>query len=340
MQKKIILGVQKTANIYKSIIQNLELYGFEVHTICFSDDSFQYKNFQQRFVNLIRKVFLNDKHYKNTLKFKGFEKEVLHKINQIKGQVDYTLIIRADIYPKKILQLLKEKSKMFTAYQWDGLSRYPAIYDYIPMFDRFFVFEKKDLLYKNNLLLPTINFYFDYDTNFIKNEDCSSDVFFIGAFFQSRMASIIKFVNKATEIGLKLDFYIRYSQKDLVDKYAHKNINYIDESINYKDSIRQLKKSKIIVDFLNDSHEGLSLRVLESLLYSKKIITTNHTVKKYDFYHPNNMFIWDGEKMEGFEEFIDMPYVKIDEDIRLKYGFKNWINYILDIPPYQEIDLP
>ena len=39
-------------------------------------------------------------------------------------------------------------------------------------------------------------------------------------------------------------------------------------------------------------------------------------------------------------EFLKLPYFPIDENIRQKYSFNNWIRYVLDIPPYQKIELP
>ena len=79
---------------------------------------------------------------------------------------------------------------------------------------------------------------------------------------------------------------------------------------------------------------------MEALGYKKKLITTNETVKFYDFYHPNNIFIYNGENHDELTEFLKLPYFPIDENIRKKYSFANWIRYILDIPPYQKITLP
>ena len=94
-----------------------------------------------------------------------------------------------------------------------------------------------------------------------------------------------------------------------------------------------------MVDFKTPIHNGLSFRAFEALGYQKKLITTNENIKKYDFYHPDNVFVWDGKDKNGLEEFIQRPYFKIDCAIREKYGFKNWIHYVLNIRPYQSISL-
>ena len=77
---------------------------------------------------------------------------------------------------------------------------------------------------------------------------------------------------------------------------------------------------------------------IEQLRLKKEVLLTE-IEKKYDFYHPDNVFVWDGKDKNGLEEFIQRPYFKIDCAIREKYGFKNWIHYVLNIRPYQSISL-
>jgi hypothetical protein len=53
----------------------------------------------------------------------------------------------------------------------------------------------------------------------------------------------------------------------------------------------------------------------------------------YDFYHPNNILIWDGKNLDTLKDFLDSPYVAVDTQIREKYSFGNWIRYILKKAP-------
>ena len=113
----------------------------------------------------IRKTFFNDKGFKNKLKFQSFREECEKTLNSIDGTIDYTLLIRPDIYPIDVIEKLKEKSHKIVAYQWDGLHRFPAVYSCIHLFDRFFIFDKEDLKTKKYDVLPLTNFYFDFDIN-------------------------------------------------------------------------------------------------------------------------------------------------------------------------------
>ncbi|MFV0248639.1 MAG: hypothetical protein ACK5H1_06740 [Tenacibaculum sp.] len=341
MKKKIILGLPKTFSFFKIIKKNIEFYGYEVISICYEErHNFKYKNFPQRAYNFFRKTFLNDKNYKNKLKFKLYRDMIESVINSIDGKVDYTLLIRADIYPIDVLNKLKKKSKKLIAYQWDGLHRFPAIYTHIKLFDRFFVFDKTDFNYKKANLLPLTNFYFDYDKSTIPLEACENDIYFIGSLVHERMPQIINFINYVKNLDLKLDINIFYSNKCDRDKYAIKGVKYINKHMDYEDNIKFLKNSKIIVDFLNQTHRGLSFRTFEALCFDKKLITNNPEVKNYDFYNSNNIFIWNGNNIDKLEEFINLPYKKIDNSIKLKYSFKNWLNYVLDTNEYVPINFP
>jgi hypothetical protein len=41
--------------------------------------------------------------------------------------------------------------------------------------------------------------------------------------------------------------------------------------------------------------------------YGKKIITDNFSVKNYDFYHPNNIFVTNYVNLEGLVDFLQSP---------------------------------
>ena len=318
----------------------MEFHGYDVISICYEDHRFRYKNFGQRLNNFFRKTLLQDKTYKNKLKFEQYRGEIEQKIVAIDGMVDYTLLIRPDIYPLDILKKLKKKSNNFIAYQWDGLHRFPAIYSCIHLFDRFFVFDKIDLGYKKKNLLPLTNFYCDYDKEIIPQETCENDVFFIGSFIHKRMNKIQNFIEFGLKLNLKLDVNVFYTLESDKEKYPIKGLKYINEHMTYENNIKQLKKSKIVIDFLNETHKGLSFRTFEALYYDKKLITNNPAVKNYDFYKPENIFIWDGYNLEGLEEFIKTPYSTVDKDIKLKYGFKNWLAYVVGDEIHTPIDLP
>ena len=72
-------------------------------------------------------------------------------------------------------------------------------------------------------------------------------------------------------------------------------------------------------------HNGLSFRFFEALKYEKKIITDNFSVKEYDFYNPNNIFILHKDNLENLETFLHSDYQKLPPELVEKYSFSSWI---------------
>lgn len=75
-------------------------------------------------------------------------------------------------------------------------------------------------------------------------------------------------------------------------------------------------KSRVLIDLKREEHNGLSLRFFEAMNYQNKIITNNQSVKEYDFYHPNNIFVTDYNDISGLKEFIALPYMDIKTEIK------------------------
>lgn len=324
-KKTIILGMPKSFHIYKSFIKNLEFHGFIVHDICIPDEKLKYENFFQKLHNFVRKTFLNDREFKNKLKLLYHEKEILEKLTVVEN-ADYALIIRPDLYSFKIIDTLKAKAKKTIAYQWDGLHRYPTIYNYLDIFDSFFIFDEQDINVKQHLR-PITNFYFDFNLN-INTTSYENDVYFLGYYIPNRMPEIIDFLGSTASLNLKYDINILGAIKNGEPQVKHENIKILEHSVTYQENIEKVKNSNILLEFLDTVHNGLSLRAFEALAYNKKLITSNQSIKSYDFYHPDNIFIWGEDAIGKLSEFIRKPYQPIDENTKLKYSFKNWINYV------------
>ncbi|WP_447641113.1 MULTISPECIES: hypothetical protein [Chitinophagaceae] len=325
-QKSIILGLTQSFDFSDVMESELRKLNFEVINISYPDHVFKYKNPFQRLQNLIRKLFWNDRHFKNKLKFKPFEKTIKGKLENI-VVADYALIIRPDIYPETILETIKAKSKVMVGYQWDGLERFKIVNDYIALFDRFFVFDATEENRRDNIL-PLTNFYFENTEVDARSQKTTA--FFCGSYFKSRVNVIEMCAEKLTAYGVYVNFYLHVNGGTIaVANYPH--VHFISEAITYNEYLEFLKGATIIADFLNPVHKGLSFRVFEAIGYKKKLITTNSSVRHYDFYHPDNIFILENNNWSGLAQFLFTDYQPIPEEIREKYCFKNWINYVLDM---------
>lgn len=305
--------------------KNLEKEGFLPYVITDNIPKFKYEN-GKRYINFLKKTFQKDREYKKNLVEEHRFREYTNQINALGTDLDYVLIIRPDLFPISVIKFLKTKTKKLIAYQWDGINKFPQIKDYFSLFDIFYCFE--DVTNIENVKKIT-NFYFDFDDYNETQNTYNHDVpvfYFVGLDWENRREKIDKFVTFTKNNNYKIDFYIQEFEKN-----ANKNLSmhYMKDRISFAENIELVKKSDILVDFVDPRHSGLSIRFFEGMYYKKKVITDNIKVKQYDFYHPDNIFVLENENYDAINEFLKIPYQEIPENIVKKYGFSNWIQQII-----------
>ena len=248
------------------------------------------------------------------------------------GKADYALCIRANIYPKEIISAIREHSKVCVNYQWDGIDRFPDIIEYLLYFDRCWVFNKNDVgKYPQHRFKATTNFYFDFP---IEGNGKTEGLYFLGGYEAGREHQTSIFLDEARQLELPLDFYI-YCKDDRASKiFGNDGITYLNRQsiLSFEQNLQKVKNCLAVVDFVQFENYGLSFRVFDALCFDKKLITTNQAVAACDFFHPDNIFIWNGESLDGLEDFFRRPYHPVLEEIKNKYAFGNWVRRILDIP--------
>ncbi|WP_287955744.1 hypothetical protein [Snodgrassella sp.] len=317
-------------DIAELIEKNLQFHGYEVLRID-SILKFKYNSLWERIYHFAHKHITKSNTYKKKLK----AKQSFYKAQQLlaNNHYDYTLVIRPDIYPQNVLTLFKQHTKnKFIGYQWDGLKRFP-VKNIIHLFDQFYIFDHTDLTnpdYQNYQLNSITNFYFDMiQPHHVKKDKLQA--YYIGDHQVCRVAAIEHCAEKLAENGIDIKFIIPTSKRRDIKCYKSKYITFGKQNrLSYHENLKNVNSADILVDFVISEHNGLSFRHFEALYYQKKLITTNAHVKYYDFYHPNNIFIWDKKNLDGIQEFLARPFTQINTYIVEKYSFKNWIKSILD----------
>ncbi|WP_164108910.1 MULTISPECIES: hypothetical protein [Sphingobacterium] len=332
-KKSIILVVPFHFELYKELILSLQREGLEIIFLFVTDQPFNYRNLLQRVHSFLQKNLFSNKDFKKQLVFARENHRLISQLEQIDTDVDYALIIRADLLGLDTLSIIKNRVSKFVAYQWDGLDRFPAIFDRISYFDKFFVFDKGDYetytaKYLN--LHYTTNFYFEIPK--IENIVVKpKSVCFVGSYLEGRMNRIQQLTEFLQGEGIDIDVKLLCSSTSTIDKYKDSGIDFITKPFTYNQMVEHVQKYEVLLDFDNSLiHRGLSFRFFEALFYKKKVITNNSLVKSFDFYHPNNVFIWNSNNLLSLKEFLEVPMVKIDQSIVEKYSFGNWIRRVLD----------
>ena len=325
--KSILFFMPDHNNIYKVFSSNIKMLGMDLIHIPPSPHFF-YKSKKDRIVNFFRKTFFKDKNYKKKLIRKFNVEYFIEKIRGIEERsIDYIFIIRPDIIEGEILDRLLCLGKKSIAYQWDGLNRFPKVFNTITKFDKFYVFDIEDYQkyhsdYPN--LQLTHNFFFEEPLDITEKvqQVKKNDVFYLGSYIEDRMGDLLYIVEKLEQLDLSIDIRLAYWKKI---NFANKHIVSFKHTIDFLEYLNLVKNSKILLDFKVKEHNGLSLRFFESLKYQKKIITNNRSVMEYDFYNPKNIFILHQDNIADLKDFVLSDYDLLPMDLVERYSFKTWL---------------
>ena len=152
---------------------------------------------------------------------------------------------------------------------------------------------------------------------------------YVGVYIQNRIDSLLKIVNKLseyTQLSLNINLFNRGK-----DPLHHPYITFFSKGISYTQYLNFTKKAAILLDIKTIEHSGLSFRIFEAIKYEKKLITDNPCVKQYDFYHPNNFYVFEDDNFEGLTEFLENEYMPLAKNIKEKYSFESWVKCALEV---------
>lgn len=87
--------------------------------------------------------------------------------------------------------------------------------------------------------------------------------------------------------------------------------------------------SRCVLDSAQAGQLGLTIRVLEALGAKKKLITTNEDIVNYDFYRPENIYVYEGH-IDLDNVFFKEEYKEVDKEIYEKYSLRSWLKKIVE----------
>ena len=319
-------------------------------SISFFDYQTEIKN---KLVELGAEVDYFDERPKNTFLYKSlirlnkklvktpinnYYKDILSKTKTT--NYDYVFFIKGEVVTPKILEELKQQQKdaKFILYLWDSIKNIKSVKNIFPLFDKILSFDLSDTN-ENSFLHFRPLFYLDtYAQLPLIQEEYDNDLFFIGTAHPDRYPVLMKSRDFLKANNLKSYFFIYLQDWRIyyIWKLFHKSFRKAKKSdfefkpINKEEIKTIIKNTTCVLDIEKSIQTGLTMRTLEVLGARRKLITTNKTVKEYDFYNENNIFIIDRENPVISAEFIKKKYQEIDQDVYVKYSLEYWLNEVFN----------
>lgn len=331
MNKIKVLFIYRNKLLSKKFMEHFIINNYEVYELYENEIPYYKLTFWQRLENIFYRVILKQTEQIHKINERNFINHSKHELRKLKNKnlkFDFCFVIRGDLIPEVVLKYANSISDKMIDYQLDGLSVSSKILNYKKYFDQIYVFDESDIIkYPDYQLKPTTNCFFEDYTKTNRN----IDFLYIGVLTRERkeiLSNLYQFLHtQKTDYNSKLLLIKnRYQQEQSVE-----GITFLEKALSYEECLKLSQDSTCVIDIKRKEHDGLSLRFFEALNYRNKIITNNNSVKKYDFYHPNNIFITDFNNFDGLEEFLKLPYFEIDKNVIKKYNFKYWIKNIFGL---------
>ena len=270
-------------------------------------------------------------------KIKLYYNKIIADIDAI--SLDFIFLISPETVPVFFLKKMKKinpKIKIFI-YMWDSLKNKNNARELLEFSDKIFSFDKADkggrykiqflpLFYINKYKNIKRPIHFDYDIAFIGtlHSDRYQIVEQLKLIAEQKNRSTYSFYYSPS----KILFLMQRIVKKEFRKISYKNVSF--KSLTGIEVVKIFERSKIIIDIQHPNQTGLTMRAIEVLGAQKKLITTNSDIVNYDFYNPNNIFIFDRDNPNMKLDFIGSEFVPVNETIYEKYTLNNWIKTIFE----------
>lgn len=328
MKKKLLLIMPRFFNYPELIEDELNNMGYDV-------DFFDDRPSTNAWVKAAIRI------NKNIIQFyiKRYFNEIMKVVKNKKYDIVFLISGQSLSFSEEMIADIKkyqEKAK-FVLYQWDSQMNFPYIKKMQKYFNKCYSFDKRDVEENPALIfLPLFYSKVYKDIGERKINSYKYDFCFVGTAHPKKY----KFINMMSKQLRKIYprqflyfyfpspivfFYRKIMNKEL-RKAKIREFHFIPLKGKEMDEIYE--QSKCVLDSAQDGQFGLTIRVIEALGAKKKLITTNEDIVNYDFYRPENIYIYNKE-IDLDDVFFKEEYKELDESIYNKYSLKNWLEEIV-----------
>lgn len=270
---------------------------------------------------------------------KKYFKFVMKTVGKKKYDVVFLISGQSLSFSEDMIKQIKDSQPQarFVLYQWDSQTNFPYIKSMHHYFEAVYSFDKMDVESTPGLRFLPLFYSRNYeDIGKVKKRDYKYDFCFVGTAhpkkykFINMMSAQLKKVYPRQFIYFffpsKIVFFYRKIHDKELRKAHMKEFHYVPLVGPEMEEI--YKESRCILDSAQAGQIGLTIRVLEALGAKRKLITTNEDVVNYDFYCPENIYVYKGN-INLNNPFFREEYKEIEKEIYEKYSLRCWLNEIL-----------
>ncbi len=271
---------------------------------------------------------------------KKYFDQIMHVVHSKQYDVVFLISGQSLSFSEEMIGRIKkcQPQSKFVLYQWDSQTNFPYIKNVHKFFDKCYSFDRRDIKESPCLKFLPLFYSKTYEKIGTKNnKNYKYDFCFIGTAHPKKY----KFINMMSE-QLKaiypkqfiyfffpspiVFFYRKVINKEL-RRAKYSEFHYVPLKGEEMNDVYEA--SRCVLDSAQAGQLGLTIRVIEALGAKKKLITTNEDVVNYEFYCPENIYLYDG-KVDLNNVFFKTEYKDIDKEVYEKYSLRNWLKEIVE----------
>lgn len=273
-----------------------------------------------RFINSIILTPSKKNWYTKYINFSNLDKSkptlfIFYDRNILAYDGSYIKYLKNRFPTSRCIYLFTTLAKYSGAQNNNYLDKVKNIYDLVVTFDRV------------DAKLNSFNFYPGmYSMPNIDELDAilTSDILYVGN-SKNRLNLLHDIYNRLTELGFNCDFIINGVNKK--DKLRNSTIIY-NKKISYFEVLNKVNTTRCILEIVQDSQKSYTLRTNEAVVFNKKLLTNNETIKDEPF------FKFDCISIFSSSDDIKVDFLKKNTN-KLKFNYTEqmspilFINYII-----------
>lgn len=167
---------------------------------------------------------------------------------------------------------------------------------------------------ENNIITYHSHPYSSLPSEMLACSEGNSQLLFYG-YAKNRSKLILQVYDKMKASGVKCDFSIPgLTSEDCSNRPELANAKFTP----YLDYLKKLQCTDCILEIIQSGSQGCTFRTWEAIVYNKKLITNNKSIKDEPFYNQEYIQVIDSV------ESINVEWIK--KDIKVNYGYADQIS--------------
>ncbi len=176
------------------------------------------------------------------------------------------------------------------------------------VFDKVFTIDPNDAARFNMKLCTT-----PYSSNMnIERIEENKQLYFCGS-DAGRMYTLYCIWKEAKKIGFEVEYDLAYSLRFKEFFEGDSQVHFVNH-IPYSEVIRKTTSSLCILDLTKKDQAALTIRPYEAVVYNKKLLTNNESIKCFKYY--------DNKYMQYFKSVEEIDWDWIENPLTVDYGYE------------------